>query len=231
MAPAEGLEAREADQLLGGAGVTAIELHLRDLGEPLVDAWRREFAGAPSVTISRGDIFSTKSGAVDATDPIDVKADAIVSPANSFGFMDGGIDAVYTYQFGHGLQERLQALLAADHGGELPVGMAVIVSTGSPDIPWCISAPTMRTPGNVADTVNAYLAFGAALRAVIDHNARGQPTITRVLCPGLGTAVGMMPVARCARQMRAAWDRVVGGAPVQFRSLHAAAEDERQLLR
>jgi hypothetical protein len=34
-----------------------------------------------------------------------------------------------------------------------------------------ISAPTMRIPRDVADTVNAYLAFRAALRAVLDHNA------------------------------------------------------------
>ena len=27
-------------------------------------------------------------------------ADAIVSPANSFGFMDGGIDMVYSKRFG-----------------------------------------------------------------------------------------------------------------------------------
>jgi hypothetical protein len=85
-----------------------IAIHLRDLGEPLIAAWRREFDGVEGVTVSKGDIFSAKPGAVGPNDPIDIKADAIVSPANSFGFMDGGIDAVYTYQFGAGLQERLQ---------------------------------------------------------------------------------------------------------------------------
>ncbi|HEY1552606.1 MAG TPA: macro domain-containing protein [Kofleriaceae bacterium] len=207
-----------------------IELHLRDLGEPLAHAWRREFAGVASVTISSGDIFSTKSGAIGADDPIDVKADAIVSPANSFGFMDGGIDAVYTYQFGPQLQKRLQAMLVAEHGGELPVGSAVIVATEHRDIPWCICAPTMRVPCVVADTVNAYLAFRAALRAVLEHNASGRAPIRSVLCPGLGTAVGKMPVARCARQMRVAWDRVLGDPPV-FRSIRAAADDELELRR
>ncbi len=91
-----------------------LEIHLRDLGKPLVDAWTREFAGVATVRVSCGDIFSTKPGRIGPGDPIDVKADAIVSPANSFGFMDGGIDAVYTYQFGEGLQQRLQALLERD---------------------------------------------------------------------------------------------------------------------
>lgn len=208
-----------------------IAIHLRDLGKSLVDAWTHEFAGIPNVTISCGDIFSTKTGLVGSDDPIDVKADAIVSPANSFGFMDGGIDALYTYQFGPELQRRLQALIMTEHGGELPIGTAVIVPTMHDDIPWCISAPTMRVPTNVADTVNAFLAFRAALRAVLAHNASGKPAIQSILCPGLGTAVGKMPVHRCARQMRVAWDRVLGEQTAMPRSLRAAAEDELELLR
>jgi O-acetyl-ADP-ribose deacetylase (regulator of RNase III) len=40
------------------------------------------FKGVENVRISGGDIF-------------ELKADAIVSPANSFGYMDGGIGLVY----------------------------------------------------------------------------------------------------------------------------------------
>jgi O-acetyl-ADP-ribose deacetylase (regulator of RNase III) len=207
-----------------------LQIHLRDLGEPLVRAWRAAFADVPSVTISRGDIFSAKEGPVSNADPIDVAADAVLSPANSFGFMDGGIDAVYTYQLGPMVQAELRARLAAEHGGELPVGQALIVPTGNRVIPWCICAPTMRTPGIVADTLNAYLAFRAALLAVLAHNRSGGAQIRSVLSPGLATAVGRMPVARCARQMRAAWDRTVGGRPFVPSSLRAADEDEAELL-
>jgi O-acetyl-ADP-ribose deacetylase (regulator of RNase III) len=209
----------------------AIAIHLRDLGVALVEAWRREFAGVASVEISHGDIFSRKSGPVAPRDPIDVTADAIVSPANSFGFMDGGIDAVYTYQLGAQVQETLRERLARDFGGELPVGQALIVPTGHRDIPWCISAPTMRVPALVADTPNAYLAFRAALLAVLAHNRGPEAPIRSILCPGLATAIGRMPVARCARQMRAAWERVLGGNAFVPPSLHAAAADERALLR
>lgn len=210
---------------------TALSLHLRDLGQPLVAAWQRAFAGVAAVTITRGDIFSDADGPIADGAPIDVVADAVVSPANSFGFMDGGVDAVYTYVLGAGVHDRLQRLRADEHHGELPVGQAVIVATGHPTIPWCISAPTMRTPADVADTVNAYLALRAALLAVIDHNRRGQPPIARVLCPGLATAVGRMPVDRCARQMRAAWDRVVGDRPFAPRALREAAADDVELRR
>jgi O-acetyl-ADP-ribose deacetylase (regulator of RNase III) len=208
-----------------------LAIHLRDLGAPLVEAWRREFVDVPSVTISQGDIFSERAGPVGREDPIDIHADAIVSPANSFGFMDGGIDLVYTYQLGSGLQERLQELIAREHGGELPVGLAVIVPTGHPDIPWCVSAPTMRLPGDVSDTLNAYLAFRAALRAVLAHNALGRTPIRSILSPGLGTAVGRMPVHRCARQMRIAWGRVLGSEAFVARSLGAIFDAEADLLR
>ncbi|CAN5727080.1 hypothetical protein BH11MYX3_BH11MYX3_36990 [soil metagenome] len=114
--------------------IEPLGIHLRDLGKPLVDAWIREFDGTPSVVVSCGDIFSSKPGQIAVNDPIDVKADAIVSPANSFGFMDGGIDAVYTYQFGEGLQHRLQDVIKRDFGGELPVGSAAIVPTMHDDI-------------------------------------------------------------------------------------------------
>src|SRR5215467_5787903 len=96
-----------------------IQLHLRDLGGELVAAWRQAFAGVASVEISHGDIFSTRLGPLGPRDPIDVTADAIISPANSFGFMDGGIDAVYTYQLGEQVQDRLRERLARDFGGEL----------------------------------------------------------------------------------------------------------------
>ena len=173
-----------------------ISIHLRDLGDALVRAWRTEFAGVATVEVSQGDIFSSKSGVVSPGDPIDVRADAVVSPANSFGFMDGGIDAVYTYQLGPQLQQRVQAEIAAAH-----------------------------------DTCNAYLAFRAALIAARIHNRSGRPPIRTILCPGLGTAVGRMPVARCAHQMRVAWDRVLGNAPFAPTTLRTAAQDEADLLR
>jgi O-acetyl-ADP-ribose deacetylase (regulator of RNase III) len=208
-----------------------LEIHLRDLSASLAAAWEEAFAGVPGVSISQGDIFSTQPGPLPNDAPIDVTADAVVSPANSFGYMNGGIDSLYTHQFGFALQQRLQALLVAEYGGELPVGCAVIVETGSSEIPWCISAPTMRVPQSVPDTVNAYLAFRAALRAVLAHNAAGRRPIQRILCPGLATAIGRMPVGRCAAQMRAAWDNVLGeGPPQQQLSAHAAADLHQRLL-
>ena len=137
-------------------------------------AWEESFADVEAVEVSVGDILQ-------------LPADAIVSPANSFGYMDGGIDLAYSKHFGWEPEKRLRALLLADHHGELPVGQAVIVELGARGIRWLISAPTMRVPEPVHHTVNAYLALRAALRA-----AKADPRIKTVLCPGLGTAEGRM---------------------------------------
>jgi O-acetyl-ADP-ribose deacetylase (regulator of RNase III) len=193
-----------------------VRLHIRDRNAVLVDALRREFSGVPNVEVTCGDIF-------------DVPADAVVSPANSFGFMDGGIDLAYTHRFGWDLQERLQELLRKEHAGELPVGQAVIVETYASDIPWLVTAPTMRVPSDVSDTVNAYLAMRAALLAIQRHEL--EPRIETILSPGFCTAIGRMPPERAARQMAMAWAVVVLGQTPAPRMLGQAVESHAWLLR
>jgi O-acetyl-ADP-ribose deacetylase (regulator of RNase III) len=166
---------------------------LRDIDPQVVAAWRERFVGCTDVTVSEGDIFTHEA------------VDAIVSPANSFGFMDGGIDLAYSLRFGWALQDRLRARLRDDHHGELPVGQAIVVPTEDAKFPLLISAPTMRVPMDVSQTVNAFLAFRAVILAVRSHNRTASTPIQSVVCPGLGTAVGRMAPAACARQMHHAY--------------------------
>ncbi|KAM7426309.1 hypothetical protein ABFA07_010600 [Porites harrisoni] len=195
--------------------VSEVIFHLRDINQAMTNAWEKEFAPySNTVKVSCGDIFKGAPA-----------VDAIVSPANSFGFMDGGIDMVYINHFGWQMQHRLQAVIRVDYDGEIPVGQAAIIETLPPDdsdenfkdpqfnegklIKYLISAPTMRVPMDVIHSVNAYLAFRAVIRAVKDHNRtveNPEDQINTVLCPGLGTAVGRMPTRRAAFQMRQAFE-------------------------
>ncbi|HEU4321863.1 MAG TPA: macro domain-containing protein [Roseiflexaceae bacterium] len=195
----------------------SLTYYLRDLGSELVDAWSRAFAGVEAVHPGQGDIFA-------------VKADALISPANSFGFMDGGIDRIYSQRLGWHVQERLQALLRRDYDSELPIGMAVMVETDSPDYPYLISAPTMRAPVDVSDTLNAYLAFRAALRLISRINHERPGTISSVLCPGLATGTGGLPAAVCAHQMYAAYE-VVQGQRTPPANVNEALLEHYDLLR
>lgn len=194
-----------------------IAVHLRDIDPGVAVAWRAEFGSEPSVAISCGNIFEQA-------------ADAIVSPANSFGFMDGGIDLVYSHHFGWDLEASLKALLAEQHFGELPVGQAVIVPTGQARIPYLVSAPTMRVPGPIGATANVYLAFRAALIAVSRHNESAPGSIRSVLVPGFGTGIGGVPPRRAARQMKLAYDAIVHGHGLRRRSARQILGEHHAIL-
>lgn len=169
-----------------------VRLILRDTREAMVSAWEAAFLDVPHVEIGAGDVC-------------DRRAAAYVSPANSFGFMDGGVDAVYLRAFGIDLQDRVRDRILRCYDGELPVGSAILVRIEGAGPQWLICAPTMRVPQDVSGTVNAYLAFRAALRMAEECS------IPSMLSPGLCTGTGGMPVQRAARQMRVAYDSVAAG--------------------
>jgi O-acetyl-ADP-ribose deacetylase (regulator of RNase III) len=173
------------------------KVFLRDVSPELVKFWKKYFR-CLDVDISQGDIF-------------DIKADAIVSPANSFGFMDGGIDLAYRNKFGLPIEKLVQKTIKARYYDELPVGQALAIPTRNKDIPNLIVAPTMRIPMVVDNTLNPYYAFRAALLTAKEHS------ITSLLCPGLGTGAGKACPEMVARQMFVAYFNVVLEiGPVKF---------------
>lgn len=173
-----------------------IKLILVHRGTEIAKQWARHLGEQPNVQILETDICQVPCG-------------AIVSPANSFGFMDGGLDYALSERFGWDLQERLQQLIREKHAGELLVGQAEILPTNDQHVPWLVSAPTMRVPMHVKTTVNAYLAMRAALFAVQRHDR--EPAIETVAVPSLCTGVGGMRPDIAALQMWCAYEEVVLG--------------------
>jgi O-acetyl-ADP-ribose deacetylase (regulator of RNase III) len=172
--------------------MTRPRIYLHTLDSSMAEAWRIVFACVPGTFVVEGDILLDR-------------CDAVVSPANSFGFMDGGIDLAYLRHFGVDLQARVQAKIRNEFFGELPVGQATVVPTGKKEIPYLVASPTMRIPDRIGDTLNVYLSFRAALLAVLTHNDGNQSKINSLRIPALGTGIGAMPLARAARQMHAAY--------------------------
>lgn len=189
-------EAREPDQML--------ELVLCSLDEPLAQAWDEVAAGRQGVRVHRGSV-------------LELEVDAVVSPANSQGWMRGGIDAIYAEAFPN-IEREVRAAVLAYHGGELPVGEALVVRTGVPVPAWLVSAPTMTHTGErlPEDTVHPYLAARAVLRLwrdrTLDDGTPLRHAVRSLAMPGLGTGVGGVAPATCARQVAAAWDEVLGSA-------------------
>jgi O-acetyl-ADP-ribose deacetylase (regulator of RNase III) len=127
--------------------------------------------------------------------------DCLVSPANSFGLMDGGVDAQITMYFGLSLMARVQERIRTEYLGEQPVGTSMIVETGDDEHPFLAHTPTMRVPMVVADSDVPYIATWAMLIAVHRHNLHDARKIRTVACPGLGTGVGQYELDGAARQM------------------------------
>jgi O-acetyl-ADP-ribose deacetylase (regulator of RNase III) len=162
----------------------------------LVRAWQEVFRDHDVIEARAGDYFEEA-------------ADAMVSPANSFGIMDGGIDLAIRDALGLEVERRVRQVIEERHHGEMPIGVAEIVETDHARWPLLVSAPTMRVPEDVSRTVHAYWAFRAVLLCVARHNAAGPARpIRSLLCCGLATGVGNMPPRRCAAQMRQAWLQV-----------------------
>jgi O-acetyl-ADP-ribose deacetylase (regulator of RNase III) len=168
-----------------------IQLTICDLRDECIDAVRQRFAGVDAFVAERGDITKQRK-------------EAWATAGNSFGDMGGGVDRAIDAFFSGQAQAAVQAAIRRDFYNELPVGSAVVVRP-SPKKPALIYAPTMRVPGNVGTTINAYLAMRAILIAAIKEG------VATLACPTLGTGVGGLAPNDAADQMFQAYRLIIMG--------------------
>lgn len=177
-----------------------MNLTLVDLNPEVVNAWAKVFADVSEVSVQQGSIF-------------DYPCDALVSPANSFGHMNGGIDFAISNTLGWHIEKRLQEKLRKKYYGELLVGQADIIPTEHVDFPYLISAPTMRVPMSINRTPNVYHAMRAILILVkdryFDNGQKVSDYVQTIAIPGLGTGTGQVSGMVCALQMRLAWEDIM----------------------
>jgi O-acetyl-ADP-ribose deacetylase (regulator of RNase III) len=201
-----------------------MKLILSAVEPALANAWNQFCGDLDFVQVHHGSI-------------LDVECDAMVSPANSFGFMDGGIDDLYMDHFGSEIQMVVRRQIFDHHGGELIVGNADIVETGDAGVPFLIVAPTMRVPMVLTDSVNPYLAARAVFRLIkygmfTSGKYKDEPVaghVNTVAIPGLGTGTGKVGYNTCAHQTRAAINHVLLDQYEMPRSWGEASE-RHQLL-
>ncbi|MGE0709111.1 MAG: macro domain-containing protein [Planctomycetota bacterium] len=122
-----------------------LQVTLVDRAPGLAEAWARAFADCESVAVLEGDLLA-------------LSGDALVSPANSFGDMSGGIDQAIDQHYGGEAQRRVRQAIEREFWGELPVGAALLTRYETRRFPYLITAPTMRVPGEVRGSINAFLA-------------------------------------------------------------------------
>lgn len=196
---------------------------LFDINPDMVKAWEKEFY------LYQGHAVHPVSVQQTAVDILlkNNQIDGLVSPANSFGFMDGGIDGVYSRLI-PGIQDRVQKTIKSDHFGEIPVGVAAGVQTGLANPYEVICAPTMRTPSGLCNelAINCYLATKAVFQ--VSDDFYGDETVIAI--PGMGTGVGGLPKDYVAAAMRQAYEDVLITPVVFPKTLSQAAMRHHELM-
>lgn len=125
----------------------------------------------------------------------------VVSPANSFGLMDGSYDLAITNWYGNQLQERVQEYIIKNYLGEQPVGTSFMIETKK-DNQFLIHTPTMRTPEEIVDPRIIYQCMRTTLIVAKKNN------IKSILIPMFGAHVGKVKPQIVAKMMWKAYTQV-----------------------
>ena len=116
-----------------------------------------------------------------------VVCDAIVNPANSYGYMGGGVAGAIKRIGGNEIEN--EAISKAP----IEVGNAVETTAGNLPCKYVIHAPTMKEPAMRIGVENVKLATRAALELGVQLNLKS------IAIPGMGTGVGRVPVEDAAK--------------------------------
>ena len=130
---------------------------------------------------------------VEEGNPLAFDVDAIVSPANTKGIMNGGYDAVLRRFFGVTIEYLVQQYLEKF---KIDVGQAIAVKTGHPKVHWLIVTPTVSVNGEGLSGHES-VSYACAYNAVKVAHQRG---VKYLGMTGLGSGVGGLDRRISARQ-------------------------------
>lgn len=184
-----------------------MNLHFVDLNQEFIDAISKKFLEGGYTNIEY------TCGSVETIDP---NYKAFISPGNSLGFMDGGIDYVYSRKMFPGVEQKIKAMIKglSQESYLIQQGISLITRLGRPYMKigsavcqivgpnsCIIACPTMFLPHDVSMTQNAYNAFMAALLMV----KKKSPNKTIIVCPALCCGYGKMSPEISADQIYRAY--------------------------
>ena len=160
------------------------------------DAWKAEclreaFAGEPVEVVC--DEFASFMRTHEV--------ECVVSPANSYGLMDGGYDKAITDWFGDELQKRVQAYILEHFYGEQPVGTSFLIDIGNGQK--LIHTPTMRVPERILDSAVVYQCMRTTLMTALQHNVQS------IVIPVFGGRTGGIEADQAAKLMLLGYERIM----------------------
>lgn len=170
-----------------------MNIFLLDKNKTTASTWSLYFRNEKNVIVVQDDFKHF----MDNTD-----VECIVSPANSYGLMDGGYDMAISEWFGWDLMKKVQTVILEKYRGEQPVGSSLIVDTGVKGIK-LIHTPTMRVPSIILDPQIVYQCMRSCLLTAIDNN------IQSIVIPAFGGGCGAVPPQSLCTMMYKAYIQVM----------------------
>lgn len=208
-----------------------IHVYLVDTNSNLCKEWKKEFASILSDKNINPNIKYSIHNSTLQDHLINYKSDSIVSPANSFGIMDGGVD-YYISQYYGGTKNFIPFIRKAlddEFCGIQNIGTSFIIdlieylyknnlnNENYKYYPrYLIHTPTMRTPSlikNKSDII--YSCIWSILCSLRKHNTNLKNNINSVIITGLGTGAGGVDEIYCAKQMSLAFKHFIN-SPYNF---------------
>jgi O-acetyl-ADP-ribose deacetylase (regulator of RNase III) len=156
--------------------LSEMQIILLDRNQKMVDAWERFFNNIENVRLVCSDFGEFMDNN---------KVQCVVSPANSYGLMDGGYDLAISEWFGWDLQKKVQKFIIDNLYGEQPIGTSIMVETGKDGIK-LIHTPTMRYPDKIRDALVVYQCMRSCLILAIKKD------IESIVIPAFGGFYGQL---------------------------------------
>lgn len=183
-----------------------MKIYLLSINKSSTDAWEkyfRQFPTSDDIEIVNDDFANFMDTHPDI--------EAIVSPANAFGLMDGGYDLAITNYFGDGLMKDVQDTIINEWYGEQPVGTSITVpiknriirtQSGATKCALLIHTPTMRTPERITDSRIIYQCMRTTLIEALKQK------VESIVIPAFGGQCGKVSSNTVAKMMFLAYKQI-----------------------
>jgi len=123
---------------------------------------------------------------IEQEDITELEIEAIVNPANSYGYMGGGVAGAIKEKGGQEIE--MEAVSKAP----IPIGCAVITTAGKLKARHVIHSSTMEQPAGLTNIDNVKEAVRAALECADENKLK------KIAMPGMGTGTGSVPKGKAA---------------------------------
>lgn len=171
-----------------------IKIYLIDMNKEMCNSWAYYFGKFDNVYNCYGYLQSMLQNNEEIIE-------CIVSPANSFGLMDGGYDLAISEWYRWRNISLVQDKIKTEWYGEQNVGSSLLVDTKLYP-KYIIHTPTMTVPSIIEDKQVIYNCMRSVLITALKNN------IKSIVIPAFGGGCGRVPYKIIAEQMFLAYEQI-----------------------